>query len=100
MAAGLASTGKIVFASSFAMFLAGRAFEQIRNSVAYTNLNVNLCATHSGISVGEDGASHQAIEDLALMRSIPNMKVFSPCDAKETGHYKVFRNCDGHAMYV
>lgn len=96
VAAGLASTGKIVFASSFAMFLAGRAFEQIRNSVAYTNLNVNLCATHSGISVGEDGASHQAIEDLALMRSIPNMKVFSPCDAKETEEIiKYVANCDG-----
>lgn len=96
VAAGLASTGKIVFASSFAMFLAGRAFEQIRNSVAYTNLNVKLCATHSGISVGEDGASHQAIEDLALMRSIPNMKVFSPCDAKETGEIiKYVANCDG-----
>lgn len=96
VAAGLASTGKIVFASSFAMFLAGRAFEQIRNSVAYTNLNVKLCATHSGISVGEDGASHQAIEDLALMRSIPNMKVFSPCDAKETEEIiKYVANCDG-----
>ena len=96
VAAGLASTGKIVFASSFAMFLAGRAFEQIRNSVAYTNLNVKLCATHSGISVGEAGASHQAIEDLALMRSIPNMKVFSPCDAKETEEIiKYVANCDG-----
>nr|WP_302773639.1 transketolase family protein [Clostridium paraputrificum] len=96
VAAGLASTGKIVFASSFAMFLAGRAFEQIRNSVAYTNLNVKLCATHSGISVGEDGASHQAIEDLALMRSIPNMKVFSPCDEKETEEIiKYVANCDG-----
>ena len=96
VAAGLASTGKIVFASSFAMFLAGRAFEQIRNSVAYTNLNVKICATHSGISVGEDGASHQAIEDLALMRSIPNMKVFSPCDAKETEEIiKYVANCDG-----
>ena len=96
VAAGLASTGKIVFASSFAMFLAGRAFEQIRNSIAYTNLNVKLCATHSGISVGEDGASHQAIEDLALMRSIPNMKVFSPCDEKETEEIiKYVANCDG-----
>ena len=96
VAAGLASTGKIVFASSFAMFLAGRAFEQIRNSVAYTNLNVKLCATHSGISVGEDGASHQAIEDLALMRSIPNMKVFSPCDEKETEEIiRYVANCDG-----
>ncbi|MGG7178785.1 transketolase family protein [Clostridium paraputrificum] len=84
VAAGLASCGKTVFASSFAMFLAGRAFEQIRNSIAYTKLNVKLCATHSGISVGEDGASHQAIEDIALMRSIPNMTVLSPCDSIET----------------
>lgn len=84
VAAGLSTCGKTVFASSFAMFLAGRAFEQIRNSIAYPKLNVKLCATHSGISVGEDGASHQAIEDLALMRSIPNMTVISPCDAIET----------------
>ena len=96
VAAGLSTTGKTVFASSFAMFLAGRAFEQIRNSIAYPKLNVKLCATHSGISVGEDGASHQAIEDLSLMRSIPNMKVFSPCDAKETEEViKYVANCDG-----
>lgn len=84
VAGGLASCGKTVFASSFAMFLAGRAFEQVRNTIAYPNLNVKLCATHAGISVGEDGASHQSIEDLALMRSIPNMTVLSPCDALET----------------
>ncbi|WP_370774542.1 transketolase family protein [Holdemania massiliensis] len=84
VAAGLAASGKIVYASSFAVFAAGRAFEQIRNSICYPNLNVKICATHAGISVGEDGASHQAIEDLALMRSLPNMKVFQPCDAKET----------------
>lgn len=84
VAAGLAASHKVVYASSFAMFAAGRAFEQIRNSVCYPNLNVKVCATHSGITVGEDGASHQCIEDLALMRSIPNMKVFQPCDAKET----------------
>ena len=84
VAAGLAASGKVVYASSFAMFAAGRAFEQIRNSIAYPNLNVKICATHAGISVGEDGASHQAIEDLALMRAIPNMKVFQPCDAIET----------------
>lgn len=84
VAGGLASCGKTVFASSFAMFLAGRSFEQVRNTIAYPNLNVKLCATHAGISVGEDGASHQAIEDLALMRSIPNMTVLSPCDALET----------------
>ena len=73
VAAGLAASGKIVYASSFAVFAAGRAFEQIRNSICYPNLNVKICATHAGISVGEDGASHQAIEDLALMRSLPNM---------------------------
>ena len=83
-AAGLASCGKTVFASSFAMFAAGRAFEQVRNSVCYPNLNVKVCATHAGISVGEDGATHQSLEDLALMRSLPNMTVLSPCDALET----------------
>ena len=81
VAAGMAASNKVVYASSFAMFAAGRAFEQIRNSICYPNLNVKVCATHAGISVGEDGASHQCIEDLALMRSIPNMKVFQPCDA-------------------
>lgn len=80
VAAGLASTGKVVFASSFAMFAAGRAFEQIRNSVAYTKLNVKIAATHGGISVGEDGATHQCNEDFALMRSIPGMVVISPAD--------------------
>lgn len=80
IAAGLASTGKVVFASSFAMFAAGRAFEQIRNSVGYTKLNVKIAATHGGISVGEDGASHQCNEDFALMRSIPGMVVISPSD--------------------
>lgn len=84
VAAGMAASNKVVYASSFAMFAAGRAFEQIRNSICYPNLNVKVCATHAGISVGEDGASHQCIEDLALMRSIPNMKVFQPCDAKQT----------------
>ncbi|WP_407386274.1 transketolase family protein, partial [Holdemanella porci] len=80
VAAGMAASNKVVYASSFAMFAAGRAFEQIRNSICYPNLNVKVCATHAGITVGEDGASHQCIEDLALMRSIPNMKVFVPCD--------------------
>ena len=84
VAAGMAASNKVVYTSSFAMFAAGRAFEQIRNSICYPNLNVKVCATHAGISVGEDGASHQCIEDLALMRSIPNMKVFQPCDAKQT----------------
>lgn len=83
-AAGLASCGKIVFASSFAIFAAGRAFEMVRNSICYPNLNVKIGATHAGISVGEDGASHQAIEDIALMRSIPHMSVISPCDAVST----------------
>lgn len=83
-AAGLAAAGKIPFASTFAIFATGRAFEQIRNSVAYPQLNVKIAATHAGISVGEDGASHQAIEDVALMRSIPNMTVLVPADAVET----------------
>ncbi len=82
-AAGLASCGKTVFASSFAMFAAGRAFEQVRNSICYPNLNVKIGATHAGISVGEDGASHQCIEDISLMRTIPNMTVVSPADATE-----------------
>lgn len=82
-AAGLATCGKIVFASSFAMFAAGRAFEQVRNSICYPNLNVKIGATHAGISVGEDGATHQALEDIALMRSIPNMVVINPADAVE-----------------
>lgn len=84
VAAGLAASGQIVYASSFAMFAAGRAFEQIRNSIGYPHLNVKVCATHAGLTVGEDGASHQSIEDLALMRSIPGMHVFQPCDAAET----------------
>ena len=83
VAAGLASTGLVPFASSFAMFAAGRAFEQIRNSIGYPALNVKIGATHGGISVGEDGASHQCCEDFALMRSIPGMVVISPADAVE-----------------
>lgn len=83
VAAGLATCGKIAFASSFAMFAAGRAFEQIRNSVAYPNLNVKIGATHAGISVGEDGATHQCLEDIALMRSIPGMVILNPADAVE-----------------
>ena len=83
MAAGLAASGKTVFASSFAMFAAGRAFEIIRNSICYPNLNVKVCATHAGLAVGEDGASHQCIEDVAIMRALPNMKVFVPCDQFE-----------------
>ncbi len=80
VAAGLAASGKIAFASTFAMFAAGRAFEQIRNSIGYAGLNVKIGATHAGISVGEDGASHQCLEDLALMRSIPGMVVINPAD--------------------
>ena len=83
VAAGLASCGKVVFASTFAIFAAGRAFEQIRNSIAYPHLNVKICATHAGLTVGEDGASHQAVEDLSLMRSIPGMTVISPSDGIE-----------------
>ena len=83
VAAGLASTGKIAFASTFAMFAAGRAFEQVRNSIGYTNLNVKIGATHAGISVGEDGASHQCLEDIALMRTIPNMVIINPADDVE-----------------
>ncbi len=82
-AAGLSLTGKVPFASSFAMFAAGRAFEIIRNTVAYPKLNVKIAATHAGLTVGEDGASHQAIEDLSLMRSIPNMVVLNPADGVE-----------------
>lgn len=82
-AAGLATTGKIPFASSFAMFATGRAYEIIRNSVAYPKLNVKVAATHAGLTVGEDGASHQALEDLSLMRTIPNMVVINPADGVE-----------------
>ena len=81
--AGLASTGKIPFASTFAMFASGRSYEQIRNSIGYPHLNVKICATHAGISVGEDGATHQCNEDIALMRSIPGMVVINPSDAVE-----------------
>ena len=80
VAAGIATTGKVPFASSFAMFAAGRAFEQVRNSIGYPHLNVKIGATHAGISVGEDGATHQCNEDIALMRTIPGMVVISPAD--------------------
>lgn len=82
-ACGLATAGKIPFASSFAMFATGRAFEVIRNSVCYPKLNVKVCATHAGLTVGEDGASHESIEDMAIMRSIPNMTVLVPADGVE-----------------
>jgi len=83
VAAGIATTGMNVFASSFAMFAAGRAFEQIRNSIGYPHLNVKIGATHAGITVGEDGATHQCLEDIALMRTIPGMVVINPADAVE-----------------
>jgi len=83
VAAGLAAAGKMAFASSFAMFAAGRAFEQVRNSIGYPHLNVKIGATHAGITVGEDGATHQCLEDLALMRTIPGMTIINPADALE-----------------
>ncbi len=84
VAAGIATTGKVVFASSFAMFAAGRAFEQVRNSIGYPHLNVKIGATHAGITVGEDGATHQCNEDIALMRTIPGMTIINPSDANES----------------
>ncbi len=84
VAAGIAATGVPAFASSFAMFACGRAFEQIRNSVAYPNLPVRVCASHAGITVGEDGATHQFCEDMAIMRALPNMTVLSPADSAST----------------
>lgn len=83
-AAGMATCGKIPYASTFAVFAAGRAYDQIRNSVCYPNLNVKICATHAGITVGEDGATHQMIEDISLMRTLPNMTVISTSDDTET----------------
>lgn len=83
-AAGLAAAGKIAFASSFAVFATGRVYDQIRNSIAYPRLNVKIAATHAGLTVGEDGASHQMVEDIALMRCLPNMTVLVPADAVET----------------
>ena len=84
MAAGLALGGKIPFASTFAIFASGRAYDQVRNAICYSNLNVKIAATHAGITVGEDGASHQALEDIALMRAIPNLTVLSPSDDIQT----------------
>ena len=83
MAAGFATTGKIAFCHSFAMFTAGRGYDQVRNSVAYPHLNVKVIGSHAGLTVGEDGATHQCIEDLSLMRTIPGMVVLCPCDANE-----------------
>lgn len=83
VAAGMSTCGKVVFASSFCMFISGRAWEQVRNTIGYAHLNVKLCGTHSGLAVGEDGGSHQAIEDIALMKSIPGMTVVVPADGPE-----------------
>ena len=96
IAAGLAAAGKTVVASSFAMFAAGRAFEQVRNSVAYPHLNVKICATHAGITVGEDGATHQCLEDIAIMRAIPGITIINPSDAVEAAAaLKVALETDG-----
>lgn len=84
ISAGLAAYGKIPFASTFAVFAAGRAYDQIRSSICYPNLNVKICATHAGITAGEDGATHQMLEDISLMRTLPNMQVFSPSDDIQT----------------
>lgn len=84
VAAGLSTCGKVPFVSTFAMFATGRAFEQVRNSICYPKLNVKIAATHAGLTVGEDGASHQSIEDISLMRTLPNMTVIVPADAAET----------------
>lgn len=98
MSAGLATAGKTAFASTFAVFATGRAFEQIRNSIAYADLNVKICATHAGITVGEDGASHQSVEDIALMRSIPGMRVVVPADGPSTGQLlEQLYHCPGPA---
>ena len=96
IAAGIAATGKKVVCSSFAMFAAGRAFEQVRNSIGYPHLNVIIGATHAGISVGEDGATHQCCEDIALMRTIPGMTIINPADETETKlAVEAALNCDG-----
>lgn len=98
VAAGLAACGKKPFTNSFAMFATGRAYEQVRNSVAYPRLNVKIVGSHGGLSVGEDGATHQCIEDYALMRVIPNMAVLSPCDANEMRHaVRALLNYEGPA---
>ena len=99
-AAGLASAGKIPFAASFAMFATGRTYDQIRNSIAYPKLNVKIIGTHGGVTVGEDGASHQALEDVALMRSIPNMMVVVPSDCKECEEVIKFAAEYNGPMYI
>ena len=99
-AAGLAAAGKIPFASTFAVFATGRAFDQIRNSVCYPKLNVKIAATHSGLTVGEDGATHQAIEDVAIMRALPNMSVIVPADAAEAAAAVRFAAEHNGPMYI
>lgn len=96
IAAGMAAAGMIPFVSSFAMFATGRAYEQIRNSVGYPHLNVKICASHAGISVGEDGATHQCVEDIALMRGIPGMVVVNPADDTEAWPG---RACTGRVLW-
>jgi transketolase len=99
-AAGLAAVGKKPFVSTFALFASGRAWDQVRNTICYSNLNVKVCPTHSGISLGEDGASHQSIEDIALMRVIPNMTVIVPSDAPETDAIIRWANETPGPMYI
>lgn len=99
-AAGLASVGKIPFASSFAMFATGRTYDQIRNSVCYPEFNVKIVGTHGGVTVGEDGASHQALEDISLMRSIPNMSIIVPSDCRECEQVIKFAAENYGAMYI
>ena len=99
-AAGLASQGKIPFASSFAMFATGRTYDQIRNSICYPNFNVKIVGTHGGITVGEDGASHQALEDVAMMRGLPNMTVIVPADCKECAEVIKYAATHKGPMYI
>lgn len=99
-AAGLASQGKIPFASTFAVFATGRTYDQIRNGIAYPNFNVKIVGTHAGITVGEDGASHQALEDVALMRNIPNMTVIAPADCKECTEVIKYAASHHGPMYI
>lgn len=100
VAAGLAAAGKIPFVSTFAMFATGRAFEQVRNSICYPELNVKIAATHAGLTVGEDGASHQSIEDIAVMRALPNMTVLVPADAAETRQIINFAAAHKGPVYI
>ena len=99
-AAGLAASGKVPFVASFAVFVTGRAYDQIRNSVCYPNFNVKIVGTHGGITVGEDGASHQALEDISLMRSLPNMKVFVPADCRECEQIIEYAATHKGPMYI